>query len=90
MLYCAATETGFEDIAHKTADVFNPIPVLDDEGKVSFTELFGLISVVAKMKKTRSRKMRSVIDDDENDESIFELLLIAILATFVQADSKYP
>jgi hypothetical protein len=34
MLYCAATETGFEDIAHKTADIFNPIPVLDDEGKV--------------------------------------------------------
>lgn len=34
MLYCAATETGFEDIAGKTADIFNPIPVLDKEGKV--------------------------------------------------------
>ena len=34
MMYCAATETGFEDIAHKTANIFNPIPVLDDEGKV--------------------------------------------------------
>ena len=34
MMYCAATETGFEDIAGKTADIFNPIPVLDDEGKV--------------------------------------------------------
>jgi hypothetical protein len=34
MLYCAATETGFEDIAGKTADIFNPIPVLDDEGKM--------------------------------------------------------
>lgn len=34
MLYCAATETGFEDIAGKTADIFNPIPVLDEEGKV--------------------------------------------------------
>ena len=34
MLYCAATETGFEDIAGKTADIFNPIPVLDNEGKV--------------------------------------------------------
>lgn len=34
MMYCAATETGFEDIAHKTADIFNPIPVLDDEGNV--------------------------------------------------------
>ena len=34
MLYCAATETGFEDIAGKTADIFNPIPVLDKDGKV--------------------------------------------------------
>ena len=34
MLYCAATDTGFEDIAGKSADIFNPIPVLDDEGKV--------------------------------------------------------
>jgi len=34
MMYCAATETGFEDIAGKTADIFNPIPVLDKEGKV--------------------------------------------------------
>lgn len=34
MLYCAATETGFEDIAGKTSDIFNPIPVLDKEGKV--------------------------------------------------------
>ncbi len=34
MLYCAATETGFEDIAGKKADIFNPIPVLDKDGKV--------------------------------------------------------
>jgi hypothetical protein len=52
--------------------------VLDDDGRVSFTALFGLISVVASTKKTKSRNTRSVIDDDEKVESIFELLLIAI------------
>jgi hypothetical protein len=38
----------------------------------------GLISVVARTKNTNKRKTRSVIDDEENDELIFELLLIAI------------
>jgi hypothetical protein len=56
---------------------------LDDDGRVSFTALFGLISVVAIMKKTNNRKIRSVIDDDENDESIFELRLIAITQLFL-------
>jgi hypothetical protein len=55
---------------------------LDDDGRVSFTALLGLINVVARMKKTSNRKTRSVIDDDENDESIFELLLIAIPQLF--------
>lgn len=51
---------------------------LDDDGRVSLTALLGLISVVAIIKKTNNRKIRSVIDDDENDESILELLFIAI------------
>ena len=55
---------------------------LDDDGSVNFTALFGLISVVAIIKKTNNRKIRSVIDEDENDESILELLFIAITHYF--------
>lgn len=66
--------------------------VLDDDGRVNFTALFGLISVVASTKKTNSRNIRSVIDDAENVESTFELLFIAIVANFsyVRAGSRYP
>jgi hypothetical protein len=56
---------------------------LDDDGRVSLTALFGLISVVAIMKKTNNKKIRSVIDDDENDESILELRFIAITQLFL-------
>lgn len=55
---------------------------LDDEGRVSLTALFGLMSVVAMMKKTNNRKIRSVIDEDEKAESIFDVRLIAILDYF--------
>lgn len=34
MIYCAASETGFEDIAGKSSDIFNPIPVPDENGDV--------------------------------------------------------
>ena len=51
----------------------------------------GLISVVARMKKTNNKNTRSVIDDAENDELDFELLLIAMAQTiFVRAGSRYP
>lgn len=30
MIYCAASETGFEDLAGKGADIFNPIPVYEN------------------------------------------------------------
>ena len=56
---------------------------LDDEGRVSLTELFGFISVVAMIKKTNNKKTRSVIDEDENAESILELLFIAIAQLFL-------
>jgi hypothetical protein len=56
---------------------------LDDDGRVSLTELFGLISVVAIIKKTNNKKIRSVIEDDEKPESILELLLIAITQLFL-------
>lgn len=55
---------------------------LDDEGRVSFTELFGFMSVVAMMKKTNNRKIRSVIDEDEKAESILDDRLIAIIDYF--------
>jgi hypothetical protein len=34
MIYCAASETGFEDLAGKGADIFNPIPVPDENGDI--------------------------------------------------------
>ena len=47
--------------------------------------------MVANTKKTNNKKIRSVIDDDENDEFTFELRLIAIgHIIFVLADSRYP
>ena len=57
--------------------------MLDDDGSVSLTALLGLISVVASTKNTNSKNTRSVIDDDEKVESIFELLLIAIAQLFL-------
>jgi hypothetical protein len=56
--------------------------VLDDDGRVSFTALLGLISVVANTKNTNNKNIRSVIDDAEKLESILELLLIAIAQLF--------
>ena len=44
--------------------------------------MLGLISVVARMKKTNNRKIRSVIDDAENVGSVLELLFIAIVHYF--------
>ena len=51
---------------------------LDDDGNVNLTALLGFISVVAKIKNTNNKKIRSVIDDAENDESTLELRFIAI------------
>ena len=56
--------------------------MLDDDGRVSFTALLGLISVVANTKNTNNKNIRSVIDDAEKLESILELLLIAIAQLF--------
>ena len=34
MRYCAAAETGFEALAHKSLNVFIPHPEIDDEGNI--------------------------------------------------------
>jgi hypothetical protein len=60
------------------ADDASLVLLVSDVGTDTFIAFIGLISVVAKTKKTNNKKTRSVIDDAENDVLIFELLLIAI------------
>ena len=50
------------------ADELSACLLLSDVGNDTCNACIGLMSVVANTKKTSNKKIRSVIDDDENDE----------------------